>query len=241
MYTPEFELGWFLPSGLRQDILKYEEWLLFSDITIRGEYQAVREYIRSRPKGKEITFLDLGANVGFASWYFIDALLRDNREFRGLLVEANDETFHELQRRIKDREKIFGSNVIVPICGLVGEREGTAHVRVDGQHTLSRVFKEPEGGVYDLTSYIDLNDYLDEMEIDFIKCDIEGSEWDFVAHYQNILKRTGFVIMEIHHIAGDYKTLFQGLMDAGLIYHAVIKTSGNVTTECFSRVPLRSS
>lgn len=241
MYTPEFELGWFLPSGLRQDILKYEEWLLFSDITIRGEYQAVREYIRYLPKDKPVTFLDLGANVGFASWYFIDTLLRENRKFSGLLVEANSETFNELQRRIKDRESLFGSNVVVPICGLVGRREGQANLRIDGQHTLSRVFEVLEGGVYTPVYYIDLLDYLDDTPIDFIKCDIEGSEWDFVANYKDILKRVGLVIMEIHHVSGDVKVLYQGMVETGLVHHVVIKTSGNVTTECFSRVPLLSS
>lgn len=238
-YEPDFSLGWTLQNNLLLEIKKQEEWLLFSDITIGGEYRIIRDYIKSLPVDKQVTFLDLGANVGFASWYFAGYLLQTKHQFRGLLVEPNPDTFLELSRRIKSQEQIIRGerqNILVALCGLVGKRTGRANLRIDGVHTISSVVSPSKGGVYIDTPYLDLADYLDDDPIDFIKLDIESSEWDFIANYQDILKRTNLVVMEIHHESGDAQELYRGMMEAGLIHHAVLKVKGNVSTECFSRI-----
>ena len=33
---------------------------------------------------------------------------------------------------------------------------------------------------------------------DLIKCDIEGSEWDFIGHYPEILQNSKYLLMEWH-------------------------------------------
>ena len=33
---------------------------------------------------------------------------------------------------------------------------------------------------------------------DVIKCDIEGAEWEFLSHYQSIIKESHFFILEWH-------------------------------------------
>ena len=40
---------------------------------------------------------------------------------------------------------------------------------------------------------------------DLIKCDIEGSEWEFIGHYPKILKKSKYLLMEWHswHSGGE--------------------------------------
>ena len=33
---------------------------------------------------------------------------------------------------------------------------------------------------------------------DLIKCDIEGSEWEFLNHYQNLIKSSKYLLLEWH-------------------------------------------
>lgn len=239
-YEPQFTLGWNLPSGLLQMICRYEEWLLFSDITIRDEYGRAIDYVTQTAK-KEITFLDLGANVGFASWSIADKLMRSGKAFKGLLVEANPETFQELRRRVKSQEKNLKGNILVPINGLVGKLSGTTLLRIDGCHTISRAYETaaPDGGVYiEEVPYINIEDYLDDEPIDLIKCDIETSEWDFVENYQALLARTGCVVMEIHNVYKPVQLIYDIMKKAGLSRHEILKVNGDVSTEMFTRPPL---
>ena len=39
---------------------------------------------------------------------------------------------------------------------------------------------------------------LKEKSFDLIKCDLEGSEWDFIIHYSSLLKNSKFLVMEWH-------------------------------------------
>lgn len=236
-YQNQLNLSWFLPSGLSLDIGTKEEWLLFSDIIINGEYQPAVDYCLTLPKERELTILDLGANVGFTSWFIADRLIRAGYMFRSLLVEPNPDTFQELSRRVKASS--FKENIVVPICGLVGQRTGRSLLRTDGPHTISRVFTEAGiNGEYTETPYIDLEFYLEEHEpIDLIKCDIEASEELFVESYPELLTRTKCIIMEIHHEAVDVEKIKKLLRSYGFSQHKTLLVKGLVSTEFFYKLP----
>lgn len=224
-----------LPSGIIQEVNKYEEWILYRDITIQGEYKAAVDYLLSLKR--PVSFLDLGANVGFTSFYIADKLLQAKQEFKALLVEPNPDTFHELCNRVNRNSWTLSPSLLIPICGLVGKSKGKAFFRTDGCHTISKAFSKIEkgGGTYYETPYMHLDDYLDDEPIDLIKCDIEGCEYDFVESHEKLLSRVGAIIMEIHSDSGDAKKLRHKLSKYGLSICEQVKVDGLVSTEMFSR------
>lgn len=236
MYEPLFDLSWNLPSGLELKIKLREEWQLFSDITINGEYRFASGYLLSLKR--PVTFLDLGANVGFVTWDIANQLLLGKVPFKALLVEPNPDTFNELQARVKSQAPIFKDNIIVPICGLVGERKGTGFLRIDGHHTVARAYSTPDDkGFYVETPYVDLMDYLEPGDIiDLIKMDIEGSEYQFVAEYSDLIHRTNCVVLEIHPDARyDDNWLKDVFFNYGLTKNKILRIAGNVSTQAFYR------
>jgi len=233
-YKSDFELGWRMKSGLLQEIRTYGEWLLFSDITMRGEYQAARDWLLQQPQSKELTIVDLGANVGFTSFYFMDGLLQKGHKFKNLLVEAHPGNFGDLSRRLNANKNVLGQNLAVPICGLVGKRYGKAYLRTDGLNTIYRVYPEKPEGYSTELSYVDLNDYLNDDPIDLIKCDIEGSEVDFVKNYKELLSRTRFLVIELHHSVPGVNVIPTTLKDeCGFVHRFEASINGDCTTECF--------
>lgn len=233
-YKSDFELGWKMKSGLLQEIRTYGEWLLFSDITMRGEYQAARDWLLQQPREKELTIVDLGANVGFTSFYLMDGLLQKGFRFKNLLVEAHLGNFGDLSRRLEANKKVLGQNIAVPICGLVGKRYGKAHLRTDGLNTIYRAFENKPDGVSHEVSYVDLEDYLDDSPVDLIKCDIEGSEVDFVKNYRPLLNRTRFLVLELHSSVPGVKEIPETLLnECGFLHRFEASINGDCTTECF--------
>ncbi len=233
-YKADFNLGWKLGSGLLQEIRTYGEWLLFTDITIRGEYQAARDWLLQQSPDKELTLVDLGANVGFTSFYLMDGLLQKGYKFKNLLVEAHLGNFGDLSRRFESNKKVLGQNIAVPICGLVGKRYGKAHLRTDGLNTIYRVSENKPDGVSHEVSYVDLEDYLDDSPVDLIKCDIEGSEVDFVQNYKPLLNRTRFLVLELHHSVPGVNVIPEILKnECGFVHQFEASINGDCTTECF--------
>lgn len=56
---------------------------------------------------------------------------------------------------------------------------------------------------------------IGEGPIDFLKCDIEGSEFDLLTPGSAILESTQRLAIEIHAFAGDVRNFIQGLADCG--------------------------
>jgi hypothetical protein len=86
--------------------------------------------------------------------------------------------------------------------------------------------------------FIDLEQLLpSDQPTDLIKCDIEGSEIDFISNYLLLLGRTRYLVVELHQNLCDVAKCRQLLAQANLVQdrvlsdHPIYRTS----TELFRR------
>ena len=104
------------------------------------------------------------------------------------------------------------------VNGLVGELQGEAKIIEQDFHVMNTVSfdnNEPNGRY---VKFIDLNSLFPEnVEIDLMKCDIEGSELIFLENYQNLLTRVKSAVFELHHNKCDTARCREILKNAGLI------------------------
>ncbi len=145
------------------------------------------------------TTVDLGANIGLASLYFL-AAFPGSRVFA---VEANQDTFRMLQRNLackKRRCTLFGGALWSHRTKLGGDRD-------QGAERFSRFSVRDDGrGEIDGYSMRDLLDKSGFDQIDLLKVDIEGSEVHLFAGDVDWLSRVRTIAIEFH---GDSREAMQ--------------------------------
>lgn len=185
----EFEVSIPLSNNYWAHLLENDSYDSFSEIFIKKEYE---NYL---PESFPDRILDIGANYGFFSLWLQS--VNPHKKLFSLLVEPstsctrsiskminannlNDRFFH-IKRVIDDNSDKFthfyDRAFMSSSRDLIDENEIPYSVKV---------FRES-----DITQYM-------KMSFDLIKCDIEGAEWDLIAHYPNVLKSTKYLTIEWH-------------------------------------------
>ena len=220
-----------LRSGLRLRVKDHPDWAVFVEVFVQGGYdRPIRDTIRDAAArdaaaraaggaGRPVVVLDLGANAGFFTLRVVDLLRQEAPGVgaRVVAVEAGDRPAR------KFRDRVFGENglgrEVALVRGLVGRREGSAAFVEYPATTNSNVFDETLGGPLGgaAVDYVDLEDHVGPGPVDLVKCDVEGSEWDFLRSYGPLLARTRRVVVELHEAFVDYAACRAVLRDAGFI------------------------
>lgn len=223
-------LNWWLPaSGLQVRVTNLADWTIYNEIFVSGEYDApIKEALNNA--GDKLNVLDLGANVGFFSFRFIDLLKQSGRNipFHMTLIEGSPSIARELERRIE----LNHLSDLRLINGLVGERQGSAKIAeldFHGQNTIME-----RGGK--LVDFIDLNTVLDAAPIDFLKCDIEGAELLFLENYPELLKRTRLAVFELHPNKCDSERCISILKESGFSGHKILRDDRETSVHQFWRL-----
>ena len=171
----------------------------FSEIFLQQEY---KDFL---PKSNLLKVIDLGAHYGYFSLWLQSKIGSD--DFQSLLIEPS-----LLCRRSLD--KLTNQPTLL-------DRFKYIHGAI-GKPTEDKVnfFERPfmAGSSFDLSpkenSYsvniLKVEEILQALPppYDLIKCDIEGSEWDFIGHYPEILQKSKYLLMEWHswHTGGGALT-----------------------------------
>ena len=121
----------------------------------------------------------------------------------------------------------------VSLCrGLVGKRSGVARYKEDVFHIGNRVDRDAGR----LHRYIDVEATLpQEGRVALLKCDIEGSELDFLTNYPELLERTDAVLIELHDDLCDVDQCRELMVQRGMDQVTVLREFGNFSVELFSR------
>lgn len=200
------------------------DFLVFWDVFVNREYP-----LSIVPKPDQVArVLDLGANVGYFSLLAKYELWKVGQPCHIYAVEGDPETYQTLVKRTKDYD-------ISCFLGLAGKRAGSDYIALSGNHGTSCVVKEDSDYPKIEVPYLNLNTII-PGSIDLLKCDIEGSEYDLVENYPDLLRRTSTVYMEIHRQVGPYEKLYKTMHDYGFITHQVLHDRKDTTTDIFSRV-----
>lgn len=227
-----------LQSGLTVRVRSMGEWWVYNGIFVDCEYDfAIREAMQ-RARGRlgesrPVTILDLGANVGYFVFRVLDLLDKTDRDRTDItMVEGSPKTFAELQSRMDGAEIQPAQKTL--ICGLAGERKGTAYIRESAIHVKSTlIHNAPVKGAE--VSFVDLDDLMrGKAEIDLLKCDIEGSELAFIKTYPDLLRKVRTAVFELHHQQCDTKEAVRILNDLGF-RERMLKDCGEFCVSMFTR------
>jgi FkbM family methyltransferase len=230
-------LDYRLPSGIRLKIASYSDWCIYNDIFIIGEYDEAIEAALQKASPTEVFHLvDLGANVGFFTLRVLDLINRRKISFPAiscLLVEASP----RLEQAIRDhlQSAHLASLQTQVVIGLVGKRTGHARLELRASECMNQVVAAGRGHARTM-AYYDLDQALTEVaNIDLLKCDIEGSERDFLDNYPHLLRKTQAAIFEFHEPQCPASVGVPELMKAGFINNRVLYDQGQAQTVSFAR------
>ena len=229
------DLKWTLQSGLVVNVKNYAEWVIYNDIFVDSEYDLpIQTLLNSSIENRKLNIIDLGANVGFFTLRLADMLIKnDKSDFHVTLVEGSPSIYNELVSRLKT-QKVVGKHLNI-VNGLVGELQGKAKIVEQDFHVMNTVsFDDQSKGKY--VNFIDLNSlFPEDVDIDLLKCDIEGSELIFLENYKDFLLRVMSAVFELHHDRCDTVRCCEILKNAGLSNHKKIRTESNFSVDFFWR------
>ena len=234
-------LDWALRSGVRLMIRSYADWCSFNEVFANDEYTIpIRDTIASG--SRPLRVLDLGANFGYFTLKLADmfSLERRGDDITVWMVEGSPDVCVELKRRIEfSRAKLKWSVT----DGLVGKRTGSAkfnYAREDNQNFVDeseqRDIWATKGGAEKL-DYVDLSALVGEAPtIDLIKCDIEGSEFDFLQSYPDLLAKTARLVIEFHSAFGAVAEAVGRLKEMGFARSVVLRDDAQTPVIYLARV-----
>lgn len=191
---------WKLNSGVVLDIFDRVDWHTFGEVFLNKCYEPAVNLL-STVQDIKVTVYDLGANTGMFSTYMLDRSIRKKQIVNITAVEANPATFNLLNRRMQiQKENISSGSCVRLMNKLVGLQAGDSELFIDTHHVMASTKKKHDTYVNSvISSYVDLETLDPLQSIDLIKCDIEGSELDFVNTYaKGLLRRTKVFICELH-------------------------------------------
>lgn len=194
-FYPELEFEIPIGNDLVAPITFYDSYDSFSEIFLQSEYDFILPHIKT----SKLKWLDIGCNNGYFSLWLLRELKKQKKDCRkAVLIDADSKSNYSVPKLIF-RNKL---NTFTFINKGIGEN--------DSIHFYERPFmasSTTEGDGEFRTIETVSSDELSNDFWDFIKLDIEGSEWDFIVHYKQLLEKCRYLVLEWHswHNGGGAK------------------------------------
>ena len=233
-----------LDSGIRLAIQSRSDWDVFAEIFVNQEYDlAIGDTLRASDGASTILVVDLGANVGFFSNRVAHLAKLMNLRSHVLTVlafEGNPKTFETLTRNVSPHLNC----AIKAHLGLIGRRTGSSHIYSTPYTGANSVVSEQDkrsslswrGAFAVPSAYIDLSQHIPAgSRIDLLKCDIEGSEEEFLRNYPEILQCTDRLVIEFHPRHVDTDACHKLILRAGLIHLKTLRQQDTMSLSYFIR------
>ena len=164
----------------------------FSEIFLRHEYREFLQEIELPHK-----WIDIGCHMGYFSLYLENwrRLSGVSEQSSAILIDADSRTKTAITRLI-ERNKL--SNRWTYQYAAIGRPTDLATFYED-DYMASTSLEGAAGKPVkvDVCKAQDIEEKLPGY-YDLVKVDIEGSEWDFLNHYEEILQKTRYLLLEWH-------------------------------------------
>ena len=215
-YFHEFEHSIPLGNGYWAELLENDAYDSFSEIFI------IQEYADFLPEEPLIRILDIGAHYGYFSLW-VQSKFPDT-EIYSVMVEPSPRCARSLQKLIRQKHIRNRYTYLQRVVGNPQEKHSNF---VDRPYMAGSCFSSIEDHESIQLPILLEGEILTELEppYDLIKCDIEGSELEFIEHYPILLKNTKYILLEWHSWhsgGGGYPQLKKRLID----YHfEIVKSS----------------
>ena len=185
------ELGYSIPvqSGYWAHLLEKDSYDSFSEIFIQ------QEYLKFIPKEPISRILDIGAHYGYFSLWLQSK--HPEIKLQSLLVEPSPRCTRSLKNLI-NQKKIGGRfSYLQGAIGLPNAEMAHFYDRAHMAGSRSSSSKSEKSIQVKNLITTDLMERL-APPYDLIKCDIEGSEWEFINNYQSLLTKSKYLLLEWH-------------------------------------------
>jgi FkbM family methyltransferase len=228
------DLRWRLKSGITFKLRSASDWMVFCDIFLDGEYdEPIQRALCAGVGSGAVYVLDLGANSGFFTLRTIDRA--QHMGFAGTIhVVAVEGSPSNAKRFVSNLDEAdLPSRVYVRAAhGLIGEKDGVGRILQSSFGGMSHI---DQRGVS--VPYVDVSLLVQGWQhIDLLKCDIEGSEYEFLRVYPDLLRKTSSAVFELHDAASTRsQECRQFLSSYGFVNQKLLRTCQNNTVELFWR------
>lgn len=225
-----------LESGLQVLVKNQIDFFLFHEIFGTQEYEPMMSEISwwsTTHPSRPLRLIDLGSNIGYFTLYVADKLSRRGIDFDIQAVEGSSTNLSEFADRLRGQTVPVLVDRVSFMSGLVGKRTGHGNLQEYIFHTMNCIVPDNRKP-YNEVAYLDLDQALTPGPIDLIKCDIEGSELEFLQNYPDLLKRTQYFLFELHTEMCPAEACWGELRKAGMTRIAS-KTRGDVFIELWGR------
>lgn len=185
------ELGHSIPvgSGYWAHLLEKDSYDSFSEIFIK------QEYLKFIPQEPISRILDIGAHYGYFSLWLQS--IRPEIKLRSLLVEPSPRCIRSLKNLI-NQKKLEGT--FTYLQGAIGLPNTEITPFYDRAHMASSRSSSSKSEKAIQVKNITEKDLMENLAppYDLIKCDIEGSEWEFLNNYESLIKKSKYLLLEWH-------------------------------------------
>jgi FkbM family methyltransferase len=231
------QLTWTTAQGVHLRVANYNEWIIYNEIFVDGEYDAAIQTALRHRTGRPLHVVDLGANVGFFTLRLFDRTRAEglaDAECHVTLVEADPAIVPVLDRRVHGENALGAQVRVVP--GAVGGPHGSLpfypSVISPGEGSL---IAAPHTAAVQVPS-VDLDRVLADLPwIDLVKCDVEGAEMSVFEGSPAWLRKTATVVVEIHAARSRVESCRAGLASAGLTHETVLRDRGGCALCLYTR------
>jgi len=238
VYWKLLDLECELRSGLRVQVHNRPDWEIYNEVLVNGEYDVPIRHVLDRfEHGRPFVVIDLGGNVGyFALRCANECILREIGEKLSLVVvEGAPLMFRELERRVRTQPLL--DDKVRLLNGLAGRKDGDAYITGSHLHYSNVATAESRPGS-SRSTFINLDKELAGFAtIDLIKCDIEGSEFDFIDNYEDLLRKTRAAVFELHRFGRSLEDARNKLTQYGFNRRLVLRDTEFYSVEFYTREP----
>ena len=229
-------------TGLVLRLSSLSDWDIFSEIWVSGAYdEPVLRVLDAARIAEPVRIVDLGANVGLFSLRCVELRNQNgrNQPLDIIAVEGVPRVFRILQRNLVARDNDISLSLY---HGLIGKRSGIAQIQDNFYAGANAVVRSGGRTRYCPFAAAMLSRVLTSiwravlwpgLQIDLLKCDIEGSEFDFLANYPHILARTRILVIEFHPLHCDVAECRRLLAANGLEREAILRATPDVILEMY--------
>jgi FkbM family methyltransferase len=200
-YWSDLNIQFEIRSSLLAPIAFHDSFSSFREIFVEGEYSFIlsEEDIYDKPR----RWLDLGSNNGYFSLFLASLHSSyDSDQIKCLMIDPDHRSKHCANRIIEANPRLSG---FMFMEGAIGPSSNSAEF-VDQEFMQAHILNSSDQRVK--TRIVNVLSESDIINVfpppyDLIKVDIEGSEFDFLKNYKNIIKSTNRLIIEWHSWNND--------------------------------------
>jgi FkbM family methyltransferase len=171
----------------------------FKDVFCHPFYWQVFQWVNSAPK----LVVDCGAHCGHFS-ILADLCFQSKfgtTDTQYILIEPNPNLSPIVQKNIKDATLEARTQLITGLLG--GKRSGGDSIWINPKNYLASGLHQTQGAKPYVVPYIDLSQVIGDREVDLMKIDIEGGEFEFIPANLDVLAHVKLLFMELHEASDE--------------------------------------